>query len=314
MVDAPELPGAVGSLLQRAGDYVVRYEQAFRNVAAEERYAQRTSLVSNDPRSGRQPGDGPQPGERMRSEVVFTMLPGAVPWTLLRDVLEVDGRARRDAGRLEPLFRLSPSAGLREAEAITRESERLILGPTTRTLNVPTMALAYLHPDNRDAFRFERKGRARVGGQETVEIAFDEVGRPTLNQDGAGADVPIRGRFWVRESDGAVLRSRTELAFAAAGAPGMTVGAPQGNMVVTTEYGEDPGLGLLVPLDMIETLEWRTEQSRRVTSSRPASQQALQGFSGGAPALVVFFHGSIEGRARYTAFHRVAPEERQARP
>ena len=85
-------------------------------------------------------------------------------------------------------------------------------------------------------------------------------------------------------------------------------------MVVTTEYGEDPGLGLLVPLDMIETLEWRTEQSRRVTSSRPASQQALQGFSGGAPALVVFFHGSIEGRARYTAFHRVAPEERQARP
>ena len=102
MVDAPELPGAVGRLLQKAGDYVVRYEQAFRNVAAEERYAQKTSLVSNDPRSGRQPGDGLQPGERMRSEVVFTMLPGAVPWTLLRDVLEVDGRVQREAGRLEP--------------------------------------------------------------------------------------------------------------------------------------------------------------------------------------------------------------------
>jgi hypothetical protein len=29
-----------------------------------------------------------------------------------------------------------------------------------------------LHPDNRDAFRFERKGRSRVGGQETVEIIF----------------------------------------------------------------------------------------------------------------------------------------------
>ena len=309
MVDAAALPGAVGSLLRKAGEYVVRYEQAFRNVAAEERYTQKTSLASSDPRSGRQPGDGPQPGERVRSEVVFTMLPGSVPWTLLRDVLEVDGRARREAGRLEPLFRLSPSAGLREAEAITRESERLILGPTTRTLNVPTMALACLHPDKRDAFRFERKGRARVGGQETVEIAFEEVGRPTFNQDGAGSDAPIRGRFWVRESDGAVLRSRTELAFATAWAPqgGMrtTLGAPQGSMAVTTEYGEDAGLGLLVPVEMIETLGWRTEQARSVTSSGPASQQPLQAFPGGAPGLAVFVTGSIEGRARYSGFHRI---------
>jgi hypothetical protein len=298
MVDAPELPGAVGGLLQKAGEYVMRYEQAFRNVAAEERYAQRISLVSNDPRSGRQPGDGPQPGERMRSEVVFTMLPGAVPWTLLRDLLEVDGRVLREAGRLEPLFRQSPSAGLREAEAIARQSERLILGPTTRTLNVPTMALAYLHPDNRDAFHFEREGRARVGGQETVEITFDEVGRPTLNHDGAGGDVPMRGRFWVRESDGAVVRSRTELAFEAAG-------ASQGSMAVTTEYGEDPGLGLLAPLEMTETLEWRTEQARRVTRSVPASRQTLHASSGAAPPLVVFVHGSIEGRARYSAFRRI---------
>ena len=185
--------------------------------------------------------DGIRPGERLRSEVVFAMLPGAVPWTLLRDVLEVDGRVRREAGRLEPLFRASPSAGLREANAIASESERLILGPTKRTLNVPTMALACLHPDNRDAFPFERKGRVRVGGQETVEIAFLEVARPTLNQDGAGADVPIRGRFWVRESDGAVLRSRTELVFASAGPPDPsipgTLGAPEGSMTVTTEYG-----------------------------------------------------------------------------
>jgi hypothetical protein len=243
----------------------------------------------------------------MRSEVVFTMLPGAIPWTLLRDVLEVDGRVQRAAGRLEPLFRLSPSAGLREADAITHESEQLILGPMRRTLNVPTMALAYLHPDNRDAAHFRRKGRARVGGQETVEIAFDEVGRPTLNQDGAGFDVPIRGSFWVRESDGAVIRTRTELGFDVAG-------ARQGSMAVTTEYGEDPGLGLLAPLEMIEALEWRTEQARSVTISRPASRQSLPGLSGGAPDLVVVVHGSIEGRARYSGFHRVGPAERQAKP
>jgi hypothetical protein len=69
-----------------------------------------------------------------------------------------------------------------------------------------------------------------------------------------------------------------------------------------------------MPLEMIETLDWRTEQARRVTSSRPASQQALQGFSGGVPALVVFVHGSIEGRARYSAFRRIGPEKRPAKP
>ena len=316
MMDAPELPGAVGSLLQKAGQYVVRYEQAFRNVAAEERYEQTTSVASSNPQV-RLPVDGIRPGERMRSEVVFSMLPGAVPWNLLRDVLEVDGHVQRETGRLEPLFRASPSAGLREANAITSESERLILGPTKRTLNVPTMALAYLHPDNRDAFRFERRGRAKVGGQETVEIAFLEVGRPTLNQDGAGADVPIRGRFWVRESDGAVLRSRTELAFAPAGPPQTiipgTLGAPEGSMTVTTEYGEDPGLGLLAPLEMVETLQWTSEQARVVMISRPASQAALRGVSA-APPLPVFVHGRVEGRARYSGFHRVGAEEGQAKP
>jgi hypothetical protein len=299
MVDAPDPPGAVGSLLQKAGQYVVRYEQAFRNVVAEERYEQTTSLASSNPQV-RLPVDEIRPGERMRSEVVFTMVPGAVPWNLLRDVLEVDGHVQRETGRLEPLFHDSPSAGLREANAITSEGERLILGPTKRTLNVPTMALAYLHPDNRDAFRFERRGRARVGGQETVEIAFLEVGRPTLNQDGAGADVPLR-----------------ELAFAPAGPPQTiipgTLGAPEGTMTVTTEYGEDPGLGLLAPFEMVETLQWTSEQARVVMNSRPTSQAAVRGVSA-APPLPVFVHGRVDGRARYSGFHHVGAEEGQAKP
>jgi hypothetical protein len=76
-------------------------------------------------------------------------------------------------------------------------------------------------------------------------------------------------------------------------------------MAVTTEYGEDSGLGLLAPLEMIETLEWRTEEARRVTRSGPASRQSLHTLSGGAPPLVAFIHGSIEGVARYSAFRRI---------
>jgi VWFA-related protein len=287
MAPAPEAPGAVGGLLRKAGDYVLRYERAFRNVVAEERYEQVSSGTGQ-----------PRTAERLRSEVVFTMLPGPVPWTLLRDVLEVDGRVRRGAGRLEPLFRASPSAGLREADAIARESEKVILGPAERTLNVPTMALAYLHPDNRDAFRFARRGRRRVGEQKAVEVAFEEVGRPTLNQDAAGGDAPIRGAFFIRESDGAVLRSRTELGF------GVT-GAPQGRMVVVTEYRDDPGTGVPAPVEMEETLEWHTEQARRVTCAGPKCQ--LLPYLTGARFSTVRVDGGIEGKARYSGFRRVAP-------
>jgi hypothetical protein len=290
MVPAPEPPGAVGGLLQKAGDYVLRYEQAFRNVVAEEQYEQESSLA-RDAASV----------ERLRSEVVFAMLPGPVPWTLLRDVLQADHRVLREAGRLEPLFRASPSAGLREANAIARESETLILGPAVRTLNVPTMALAYLHPDNRDAFNFDRKGRAEVGGQSTVEISFEEVARPTLNQDSAGGDVPIRGTFCVRESDGAVLRSRTELVLD-------VTGAAQGRMTVVTEYRDDTGMGLPVPVEMKERIEWHTEQARRLTCSGPVCQKGLRPYLTGAAFASVTVYGGIEGKARYSGFRRVGSE------
>ena len=90
--------------------------------------------------------------------------------------------------------------------------------------------------------------------------------------------MPIHGTFWIRETDGAVLRSRTELAFAENGA----ADAPSGRMTVTTEYEDDPTLGLLVPTEMVEGLEWR--------SAGPRLSQT----------------GGLEGRARYSGFRRIA--------
>jgi VWFA-related protein len=304
MVAAPALPGAAGTLLQKAGAYVLRYEQAFRNVVAEERYEQKSSIelprrlvarfgvpgqqgfadeplaalasaAASQPDAGAL-GPGPA-ATSLRSEVVFALLPGPVPFTLWRDVLERDGRVLRAAGRLEPLFRSSPSGARREAAAVTLESERLILGPTERTINVPTFALAFLEPGNRDSFAFRRRGAARVRGEAAVEITFEEVARPTLTQDGVGRDVPLRGSFFLREADGAVLRSRTELAFAASGADD----APSGRMTVTTEYEADPSLGQLVPREMVEGLEWRM--------AGPRLSQT----------------GGLEGRARYSGFRRI---------
>jgi len=303
MLDVPEGPRAVGELLRKAGEYVVRYEQAFRNVVATEQYEQRSTVappravlrqpefagfaekpraaLDSDAQSRTRAGElsAGKTDVRLRSEVVFAMLPGPWPWTLFRDMLEMNGRVRRPTGRLEALFRASPTAAVREAADITFETSLLVLGPTERTVSVPTAALACLHPDNRDAFAFKRRGRAAVGEDEAVEIAFEEVRRPTLNQDGEGRDVPMRGAFWIRESDGVVLRSRTELAFAANDA----ADAPSGSMTVTTEYRDDPGLGLRVPVEMVEALEWRTA---RVI----------------APVI-----GTAQGHARYSGFRRIAP-------
>ena len=44
MVAAPEPPGALGSLLQKAGEYVLRYEESFRNIVAEEVYEQKSNM------------------------------------------------------------------------------------------------------------------------------------------------------------------------------------------------------------------------------------------------------------------------------
>ena len=54
-------------------------------------------------------------------------------------------------------------------------------------------------------------------------------------------------------------------------------------MTVTTEYEDDPSLGMLVPKEMVEGLDWR--------SAGPRLSQV----------------GGLEGRARYTGFRRIAP-------
>jgi len=305
MVDAPAAPGAVASLLKKAGEYVVAYQQAFRDVAAEERYDQKTTMEANDPRVARFPDDGAHPGEHLRSEVVFAMLPGPMAFTLVRDVIEVDGRRLRSAGRLEPLFRASPEAGLREAGPIAAESERLILGPTTRTLTVPTMALGYLLPDNRDSFQYQRKATTRIRGEDAVEIEFREVARPTINHDGSGGDVPVRGSFWVRETDGAVLRSLTELSFGASDVPAIGASdAPAGTLTATAEYRLEPALGVLAPFEMTETLEWSARSTNPSGFAIPRSQPDVRSYAA-TPRIPLAVHGRIDGRATYSGFHRI---------
>src|SRR5512143_3958826 len=87
----PPVPADVVTVLEKAAQYVVEYEQAFHDIAAEETYTQRTAPQ-------RKMGGGiallctPMGCQRTtRADVVFVRLRGEVPWGAFRDVFEVDG-------------------------------------------------------------------------------------------------------------------------------------------------------------------------------------------------------------------------------
>ncbi len=235
----PHTPGAtlLAAVLERAGRYVAHYEDAFRNIAAEERYEQLTSDGCDQDGRARAVTSNPP------SAAALTVLPGAMPWSFLREVLGVD--------------------------------EVVALRPSPRTLSAPTVALSYLRLDNQDRFHYALTGRTPVGVISALQISFTEKARPTLHRDGTPRDAPLRGAFWIHDSDGTVLRSRWEL-------PLRVASGTTGSLTVTTEYRYDRHLGLFVPVEMRETLCWSIEPTQRGRSC-----------------------GSIDGTARYSAFRRL---------
>ena len=224
---APEsFPDPVlATVLEKAGAYVEEYGLAFRDVVAEETYTQWNAGSS----------------QQLRSDLLFVSIPGPIPWTCFRDAFEVNGlRVRDRESRVEKLFVSETRASAMEkADAVIMESARFNLG-WGRTINIPTLPLLFLHPDNQRRFRFERKGSRRFGDRQGIEIAFLEIQQPTLVNDGKSGDVVASGRVFVDALEGIVLR--TEVSFR----------APRALAHLTADYRFDRGLGLWLPAEMQE--------------------------------------------------------------
>ena len=60
--------------------------------------------------------------------------------------------------------------------------------------------------EERHRHRFEFKLAKRDASRPAVEIEFRETARPTFVAITGGRDLPVRGRFWIDETDGTVLR------------------------------------------------------------------------------------------------------------
>jgi VWFA-related protein len=243
----PPVPAELVPVLEQAARYVLEYEHALHDIAAEESYTQ-WALRQPTGTGGLSLSCTAGACRRTtRADVVFVRLGGAIPWGTFRDVFEVDGQKVRDReGRLEALFSASsPATVVQRARAILNESARYNIGPAVRNINFPTLSLTFLLPINQRRFAWKRGGTRRFGTVEVLEVRFEEVERPTLvDQDGQG-DLPAKGRFWIDPARGTVLRSEAEFRFEPARA----------RAYVATQYRAEPKLAMWVPSEMREEYE-----------------------------------------------------------
>lgn len=231
-------------LLFRANESVIAYEQVFSNAVTEEQYVQRIVRADGSFRDERQ----------LRSDMLLVQLPGAVSWLGYRDVFEVNGELVRDRdARLQDLFLTGTRPAVEQATTIALESARYNIGDVVRTVNLPTIALAFLHPLNQHRFDFERVGEEVIEGRPTWIVGFSEQARPTFVQS-RGGDTFARGRFWLDVETGDTLRSE------------LILGTSRSEILttITVDYREDESLALWVPDSMREVYE----QPRRSRADR----------------------------------------------
>jgi VWFA-related protein len=278
------VPPELIPILERAGQYVVSYSRTFSHILADEEYRQQ----------GHQENEGgPLIVRKMRSGVVFVTLPGPIPWVTFRDVFEVDGNKVRDRQeRLAKLFQDSPATAREKAKAILEEAARFNLGPIRRTVNIPALALLFLHPDNQRRFTFEKKGRRSIGGIQALEIAFVERARPTLVDDGAGNGVPAKGSVWIDPARGTVLQTDVDYDLD----PRDTYHRTRARVITT--YRQEPKLDILVPDSMKEAYQWPVARQQAARVQRRGLNLKIN--EGEDQDDVV----GMEAEARYSGYRR----------
>jgi hypothetical protein len=219
---AQQLPG---DPLTRLRTYLVAYQAQLSSLVAEEHY------VQNYPGRSKR---------TTRADLVMVRLPGNAGWIAFRDVFEVDQRSIRDReDRLLKLLQTPTRDALTQARRIGEEGARFNLGPS-RTINVPDVALAYLHPSHRDQVTVEPPRPTTIDGAEALLFRFRETDGPTIVIGPSGRDVPAQGRVWTDAATGAILR--TEL----------TIKTQSSIAVCVVDFQLDERIGWRVPSRMSE--------------------------------------------------------------
>ncbi len=212
----------VAQAMRYAGEFLANYS----GLVAEERYLQNTT--------------SPHRRRDLRSDFLLVKVsPLIADWFQFRDVFEVDGQPVRErAERLSTLF-LQPGANAVErAREISSEGARYNL-EDIGTASKPLSAIALLQDRYRKRFRFSLGRRDQLVGPDVWLINYVERAVPTVFRSGEGnRDLPARGRMWIEEQTGRIVR--TELL--------LGTGAE-----IVTVFQFDDGLQMDVPVEMRDT-------------------------------------------------------------
>ena len=231
-----QAPLTVDVVVARAAAYVETLVEALSTMVMEEDYRQIYFRRARDTPVRR----------HLVSEFLLMRLQGVDEWVGFRDVFEVDGRRIRDRqDRLASLFQGDTTTALAQARSIAQESSRYNLGSATRTFNVPTSTLFYLHPSNIRRSRFEKEDE-RCGDQNNAwDIRFEEVEFPTLSRGFEGISLPAHGRFCLDPASGRVFETELELHH-----PSTSDGRLRTDAKVQVTYALDQRLNLWIPIEM----------------------------------------------------------------
>jgi hypothetical protein len=239
---------ALTDLLDRATRYVLDYEQAFTLLVSDEEYVQwlerptnpGTNLNRSNPGGG-MIGGGPRQLVTVKSDFVLLQLGEGQGWMPFRDVIAVDGReTRHREDRLAKLFLSNNPDAFETASKIHAESKRHDLGNVTRTINIPTLAMAFLHPRVRERFSFRQTGEEVVAARTVERVSFRETARPTLIKTTRGRDLGLEGTLWIDSGTGTIVKTE------------MVAADPAVRAQVTVTFRRDGELGFWVPSLMEE--------------------------------------------------------------
>jgi VWFA-related protein len=284
---------SIQNLVWGLGAYVERFEREFSSAVAEERYVQLVRPWRGNPespagelalewadRTEDLKSSGPIIVRRqLLSDLLLVQLPGK-QWMGYRDVAVVDGRAVRDrADRVKDLFLSPKSDSAAQLRRVADESARWNLGDFKRNLNLPTLALAFMHQRHQRRFEFTPAGAQVLDGAPTRIVGFRETMRPTLVGTSSGEDVPLSGRMWIDERTGQVVQSELRLDRTATKGIGSAGGGRRSSIV--TRFRPVEGFKVLVPDYMWEWYE-----------------------GGDAPGRIMSDKTLVECLARYTNYRR----------
>jgi hypothetical protein len=253
------------AVLARAGAYVVEFQRQLSGIVAEEAYTQDVTFPPILPRQAMPAQFGPK-HRVLKSDLLLIRPQGSDRWVQFRDVFEVDGRPVRDRNeRLMKLFLEPTTSTANQVGQIVTESARYNIGSMMRNVNVPVLSLIMLDPVNQPRFRFKRTRdrRARLApasetpgdsaaanfrtATEIWVVEYQEVQHGTIIRTNNQRDLPSRGRFWIEPASGRVLMSE------------LMSDDPAFHAVIDVSYQSEPIVDMLVPVEMRESYEMRSD-------------------------------------------------------